>query len=87
MLKAHTETEYHLTPQGWLKGSSWVWGAKIYLPFPGEDFGNRIQSISAMFQLGLPLFDSMANDARPRIPLAVLARPRLARPDQLCCSR
>jgi hypothetical protein len=29
MLKGHTETEYHLTPQGWLKGSFWVCGAKI----------------------------------------------------------
>ena len=29
MLKDRTETEYHLTPQGWLKGSFWVCGAKI----------------------------------------------------------
>jgi hypothetical protein len=24
MLQEHTETEYHLTPHGWLKGSFWV---------------------------------------------------------------
>jgi hypothetical protein len=28
MLQDHTETEYHLTPHGWLKGSFWVYGAK-----------------------------------------------------------
>jgi hypothetical protein len=29
MAKDRTETEYHLTPQGWLKGSFWVGGSKI----------------------------------------------------------
>jgi hypothetical protein len=29
MLKDRTETEYHLTPRGWLKGSYWVCGAKV----------------------------------------------------------
>jgi hypothetical protein len=29
MLKDRTETEYHLTQQGWVKGSSWVCGTKI----------------------------------------------------------
>jgi hypothetical protein len=28
MLQDHTETEYHLTPHGWLKGSFWVYGTK-----------------------------------------------------------
>jgi hypothetical protein len=29
MLKDRTETEYHLTRQGWVKGSFWVCGTKI----------------------------------------------------------
>jgi hypothetical protein len=55
MLKAHTETEYHLTPQGWLKGSSWVWGAKIEdVPVPSVRVESWIEEIDGPSDRALP---------------------------------
>jgi hypothetical protein len=46
MSKGHTETEYHLTPQGWLKGSSWVYGAKTEdVPAPSVRVESWIEEI------------------------------------------
>jgi hypothetical protein len=46
MLKGHTETEYHLTSQGWLKGSFWVCGAKIEdVPAPSVRIESWIEEI------------------------------------------
>jgi len=55
MLKGHTENEYHLTPQGWLKGSFWVCGAKIEdVPAPSVRVESWIEEIDGPSGGALP---------------------------------
>ena len=55
MLKGHTETEYHLTPQGWLKGSFWVCGANIEdVPAPTVRVESWIEEIDDRSSGALP---------------------------------
>src|ERR1700720_3845015 len=46
MLQEHTETEYHLTPHGWLKGCFWVYGTKTEdVPIPSDRVETCVEKI------------------------------------------
>jgi hypothetical protein len=46
MPREHTETEYHLTPHGWLKGSFWVYGTQTEdVPIPSDRVETCVEKI------------------------------------------
>jgi hypothetical protein len=82
MLKDRTETEYHLTSQGWLKGSFWVRGAKIEdVPAPDLRVESWVEEIDSPPDSALPkvswrriwesdsITDHSRKELRQRFPL------------------